>query len=259
MKTFCTNIVKAQVWVGGRLHQTILLCALLVILALGACSDTMPTRTPTNQPTPMLFQVVKDTDISNTVLGKIEVEYPLRMISGSSDLAIVQIYIPDQFVSIEPVTIERVDIPPDVPLVIGILGLHQATILVRDMMRVELSAPGLEITSLHPSVQPVNTRDANKATVWAWTIKAPDTLGRQVLVVSVYLGKDVVPSWTGSITVKVLETMSAPTPIPSLTKVRDQLIDNSTKILIAVLTALIGLAVPIYKVYQDNKKRTTKN
>ncbi len=190
--------------------------------AATAAPTYAPTPTPaltqepgasTNTPEPIL-ETTEGTGISDSdVLGEINVEYPIKMSPGSSDSVIISIYIPDKLVSLVPMAIERIDIPPDVPPIIGELSSYQSTILVREIMRVELSSPTFEIESQYPSTQLVNINAIAEPTFWAWTIVAPNATGAHVLTIRVYLGDNDSPSWVGSLEIEVTEF--TPTPIPT--------------------------------------------
>ncbi len=172
-----------------------------------SASDTGPS------PTPRPLEVITGTIISNRQrLGELKVKYPLRMSPGSSDSVLVSIYIPDQLVSLVPMEIERIDIPPDAPPIIGELNSYLATILIAKTMRVELSSPTFQIEKLYPATQPVNIDSFSEPTSWAWTIVASDTVGAHVLTLRVYPGGADRPSWVGSIEIEVKEL--SPTPIP---------------------------------------------
>jgi hypothetical protein len=163
----------------------------------------------------LILETTEYTGISDSdVLGEINIEYPIRMSPGSSDSVFVLIYIPDMLASLVPTEIERIDIPPyDAPLIIGELNSHQATILVRETMRVELTSPTFWVEDLYPSTQFVNINAIFEPTFWAWTIVAPNVPGSHVLAIRVYLGDDDRPSWVGNLEIEVVEF--TPTPIPT--------------------------------------------
>ena len=141
-------------------------------------------------------------------------------------------------------------------------------------MRAELSSPSFEIESQHPSQQYINIQEVNQPTSWAWAIRAPNALGKQVLTLKIYLKQDINPAWVGSFYVEVVEasptpqptetptriptdtptytatpiptptptytatptSTPTPTPLPPLSRVANQLIENSTTVLGAILT-----------------------
>jgi hypothetical protein len=207
---------------GPASLMSIGLVLLITFLLIRCASEPAPTEeptatptplpTPTPFPTPRPLEATTDTVISNMQrLGELDVEYPLRMSPGSSDSVLVFIYIPDQLVSLVPMEIERIDIPPDAPPIIGELNSYLATILLAKTMRVELSSPTFQIENVYPATQPVDIDSFSEPTSWAWTIVAPDTVGSHVLTLRVYLGKADRPSWVGSIEIEVSELNPNPT------------------------------------------------
>ena len=260
----------------------------MVGLMLSACqAEIILTEVPAPK-----VEILGDTDISNdSVLGELEVEYPMQMSPDSSDTVIVSIYVPIQLASASPMSIERIVVTPDAPRIMGKLSSYYATILIAKTMRVELSSVrrGFEIENLYPPVQEVNIYDFDKPTYWAWTIKAPSTLGSHVLVIRVYLGEATNPSWVGCIEIEVVKLTPTPvptdtptstptltptptltqipspmpTPTPTLTptlvppgrKLVDQLIENSAAILIALIT-VSGALAGAYAEIKNSKRET---
>ena len=195
----------------------VLLAALILNACAGQPSTSTPTPFPTNTPYPTpVLEVVENTEVSGIdKLGEVNIEYPIRMSPRSSDSVRVSIYIPPQLASLEPVAIERIEIPPDAPRIVGELNSHTAIILVAKEMRVELSSPTFEIENLYPSKQSIDLASSNKLTIWAWTIVAPDTIGNHVLTMRVYPGDGEAPSWVGNIKVEVTQ-LGEPLPLATL-------------------------------------------
>lgn len=193
---------------------TILAVGLLFLGGGGGTLIEEPTPTPLPTPTPTpSFEITQDTAISRTDrLGEISIEYPLRMSPGSSDSVRVSIYIPVRLASLIPLGIERIEIPPDAPKVIGELNSHQAVIIVTETMRVDLSSPTFKVENLYPLKQKLNLDSVNEATLWAWTIVAPITIGTHVLTLRVLSGDSDTPNWVGNIKVEVAE-LEQPSPI----------------------------------------------
>ncbi len=172
--------------------------------------------TPTNTPSPL--EVSEKTNISPVdILGEAKVEYPMRMSPGSSNTIAVSIHIPRLLASTAPQAMARVEIPDDLPAVIGKVDSYRATILVQDPMRVELIAPNFSITPLYPATQPVDVSNLEKHTFWAWTIVAPNTLGKQVFTVLIYRTDQDAPVWARSFEMDIVERVSTPTPTVSPT------------------------------------------
>jgi hypothetical protein len=178
-----------------------------------------PTPLPTATPPPS-FEIAGDTEASSTDrLGEIDIEYPIRMSPHSSNSVRVSIYIPTRLASLAPIEFERIEIPPDVPRVIGELNSHMATILLTETMRVELSSPTFEVENLFPAAQKVALDKIVEPTIWAWTIVAPETIGTHVLTLRVYANDSDAPNWVGNMTIEVaaLEQTSSLLPLAGIT------------------------------------------
>jgi hypothetical protein len=180
-------------------------------------SVTSPTGTPTSPqgeapgtatPSPtVLVETSEGTEISDiSTLGEVNIEYPIRMTAGSSDVVVLSVYVPAMLASLEPLEVERVEIPPDAPVVAGELNRYRATILVASTMRIELHSLGFAIEDLYPATQTIDIDEVNKATVWAWNVQAPEHPGSYVLVVTasrIGKGDEARPSWIRSLAVEV--------------------------------------------------------
>ena len=221
--------------------------------------EPVPMDTPSPTPT-AFFETTRATTSDSETLGELDVEYPMRVSPGSSDTVILSIYVPASLASLKPMSVERVQLPDDVPAIIGDLNSYRTTILVAETMRAELSSPGFEVESLHPAQQQVNIHEVNQPTSWAWTIRAPSSLGRQVFTLRIYLNQEISPAWVGSFHVEVVESSPtrapthtiaptstlAPTPLTPLSRAVNELIDNSATVLGAVLSfiaAMFGIYV----------------
>jgi hypothetical protein len=217
-------------------------------------------------PREVVLQTTEDAHISErTVVGQLDLEYPTRMTPESSDLVTASICIPVEFASVSPLRVTRIKIPRDAPLLIGELDSYQAPIQVAETMRVELSSPSFEVESVHPSVQKVNIHGVNEATFWAWMIKAPSVLGRHVLTIRVYLNEELSPVWAGSLEIEVVASASfiptptvtpTPTPLPTIRQIQEQLISNTTTIVVACI-ALVGTLAGAYVTIQNSKRETS--
>jgi hypothetical protein len=165
------------------------------------------TLTPTASPSPTPAIVVETTTgtelAADTTLGEASVEYPLYMNPGSSDFVNLAVYVPPMLASIKPMSVERVEIPENIPAVQGELNRYQATIMLARTMRAELHALGFEVEELYPTSQAVDIDQVNQPTIWAWNIKAPDTAAPHNLVLQLYLGDNPQPSWVRSFRVEV--------------------------------------------------------
>ncbi|MBN1135913.1 MAG: hypothetical protein JXM73_04975 [Anaerolineae bacterium] len=147
---------------------------------------------------------------SRTALGELSIEYPLRMNAGTSNFVVLQVYIPAMLASLSPLEVERVEIPEDAPAVAGTLNTYQATIMVGEMMRIELHSLTFDVEELYPAAQRVDLDEVNKATIWSWEIKAPGSAGAHVVTVRAYVGDEARPVWVRSLEIEVVG--AAPTP-----------------------------------------------
>lgn len=136
-------------------------------------------------------------------LGEVEVKYPLRMSPGSSDSVFTSIYIPPALVSVGPVEIDRIDLPPNAPPIIGEINTYHATIIVTETMRVELSSPTFAVEKQYPDLQRVVLTASNQSTFWAWTIVAPEAVGQHILTLRIFHGQEERPIWLRSIKIEV--------------------------------------------------------
>jgi len=188
--------------------------------AVAATQLAPPTPTPTRLPSPTVtatptasepvLEITEDSPISNDdALGQINVTYPLRMSPGSSDgTIIVTIHVPDVLVSIEPMSIEIITIPPDAPPIVGARGSDEAIIRITNMVRVELIAPAFQIGSAASVTRPVNIETLGEPTYWNWTLVAPDTIGSHNFTLNVYLADEVNPTWTRVYQIEVADPNS---------------------------------------------------
>jgi flagellar basal body-associated protein FliL len=224
---------------------------------------------PTPTPEPVL-ETTEGTDVTEQgVLGEVEVEYPIRMSPGSSDLLILSIYIPPQLASLAPVSVARVEIPPDAPDIVGKHETHRSTILVAETMRVELSSPTFAVNPHYPPLREVDIRHVNVATVWAWDIAAPEIRGLHVLTARVYLGEEETPVWVRGFEVDVIELTPTPRPTqrpmptqqPAMRRLVTGILDNAAilvVVLLIVLLILVGAAVGVYVVLRRQKREDAR-
>lgn len=179
---------------------------------------TPPSATPTAAP--LSLETTAETTITDEdKLGQLELEYPGRLRPGESASLLLAIYIPPELASIEPLSIGRINISPDDPLILRELKTYYAPILVRRVMRVELTSPAFQIEDTYPATQVVAMDSADNPTYWGWDIVAPGTRGVHVLSLKVYRGEDNVPAWVRSIEIEVAEPTptATDTPVPTAT------------------------------------------
>ncbi|MBN1657495.1 MAG: hypothetical protein JXA93_03790 [Anaerolineae bacterium] len=240
---------------------TVVSLSAVVLIALAATlSGCGPVTTPpapqdTATPKPrVVVEAIEDTDVTDqSVLGQVEVDYPIYMSPGSSNTLILKIYILRQLASLDWVSVSRVTIPADVPPIVGKHGTFGATILVSDTVRVELSSPTFRvIPPEYPSRRHIDLDDYEVENVWAWSIVAPDTPGLHVLTAHIYLGEQATPSWFGSFEVDVREMTPvpetvqqpaptlAPTPAPALSRLVTGVADHAAVLVIVLLIVAVG-------------------
>jgi hypothetical protein len=189
----------------------------VAVKATAAAATAAAELTATAAATEKPLAVTENTEVVETdVLGEISLEYPVRMMPGSSNSVNASIYIPFDLAPTSPIDIARVIIFPDFPPLFVDLNDTQTRILVAETMRVELTLPTFQITPLTPATQTVNISGPKAPTQWAWTIVAPNASGPHILTIQVYRGEDTYPSWVGSIQAEVIEF--SPTPIPTATE-----------------------------------------
>jgi hypothetical protein len=252
-------------------------------------SSTPPgTATAVFSPTPAgeTLEVTGDSQVSEADrLGELDVNYPVRMSPGSSDIVRLSIQIPERLVSLAPMSVERVVLSPGSQPAIGEVSSDQATIIIGRVMRVEVSSPTFVVASEYPAVQAVDVETIGSPTFWAWTVVAPDRVGNHILTVRVFLGEETAqPSWMRAYQVEVLEfsptpavpssaatlpasgssptlmPTAAPTPTPALSeRIKEGVLANVVEILISIVSLLIsGMAWLLGVGYRAQKKRTEK-
>lgn len=195
----------------------------------------------------------------SNILGNIEVEYPIQLSPLTSETVFVYISIPSQLVNADIESLTRVPVSLAKLSPIEAIGKFKTNILLAERMRVELFSPSFQVESQYPTEQLVNLNKIESRTQWAWTIKAPQDTGKQVVIIRVYLLDDQAPSWVGSFDINVITPTPTPhptnTPVPPLTRIGNQLVDNSAIVLGAILTFILG-ALTLY--FQNRKKPTQK-
>lgn len=150
-------------------------------------------------PVPVVVETTSDAPVSE-VLGRLDVEYPVRMAPQASDTVILELSVPDLLVAAEPVAVVRVEEAE--PVAEG-LGRFDAVVYLVSQMRAELASPALAVEPLTPADQPVDLEAVNAPTTWAWTVQAPDTPGKQVMTLRLFRSGDAAPLWIGSLRVDI--------------------------------------------------------
>jgi hypothetical protein len=208
-----------------------------------------PTSLPEPLPTATRPPVVVEADETapaGDALGQLEFEYPIRMEPLASDTAILELSIPELLAASEPVGVARVEAQSSAPPEAD-LGRYDAVVFVAGRMRAELASPALKIAPLHPAAQDVVLTEIDHPTVWAWTLQAPETPGKQVMTLSLSREGDDVPVWVGSFRVDVasvaagVETSPQPTPTLTPAPLVRQLVDAVTQDLTTVVMGVVGL------------------
>ncbi len=151
-------------------------------------------------------ELTKDTEItSKDVLGSLAVDYPQRLTPMSSDTVVVAISSPRLLASADPQTAIRIEVSEDAPTVLGKVKRFETIILIQERLRVVLTAPTLSIEPLYPDIQIVTLGQANPATIWAWSIIAPETPGLHTMNLRVYVpDKGETPVWVGVFQIEIV-------------------------------------------------------
>jgi LysM repeat protein len=206
-------------------------------------------------------------DVGNAKLGEVEISYPLRLSPKSSNTVSLSISRPAEIAASDPIQFVIVEINEDtintIPPIHGDLFSDKATILVDELMKAELSAEAFEVTPLFPVIQAVDLDNVGIITNWAWSIIAPESEGVHVLNFSVYVDEETdTPSWFGAYQVEVLTPTAIPspthTPSPTLTtlqKVGENLISESTKLLLELIALIGTISAGIFGIIRTHLKR----
>ncbi len=240
----------------------IIAIAIAIVLACAgvammfSVTSLAPTRTETATPHPTITPKIphasgKKTELETAtgtepeptdMFGEINVSYPVRFSTGSSDVVRVLVQRPPALASLGAGDFDRIPIPPNAPPIIGATSLYRATILIWNQMRLELTSPTFSISPIYPTEQAVNTDPGAEPAVWAWTVVAPETHGLHVLVLQVFLGDNTTPVWGRSFQVEVVgaEALATPTPSPPF-------IDSpGGKVVIGAVTTIIAALIGLF-------------
>lgn len=219
-----------------------------------------------------LLQTTERTEVSSqSVLGEMEVNHPLIMSPGAGDVVILSIHMPPLLASLDPISIERVEIPVDAPRVLGKQNTHRVVILIAQTMRVELVGKAFDPVAHYPAVQKVNVVTPLQRTLWAWDITAPTVLGQHFLTVRVYQEEQQAPTYVGSFQIDVVAftptplpsptptgtPTPTPTPLPALRQMADDLMENSATV-VAALIGLLGTLLTVTVSYLAIRKKQGK-
>jgi len=212
------------------------------------------TLPPPTTPTPIVVEAepgAAETD----ALGQIDFEYPIRMSPLASDTAILELSIPELLVATEPKAVTRVE---HEELAGTELGHFDAVVYLAPRMYAELASPALQVEPLTPGVQDVTLNLIDRPTVWAWTLRAPEVPGKQVMTLRLFREGAPAPLWIGSFRVDVVaerqlssslgtdEQGAAPAPQPApVTPVPvglvPRLVEALTQDITTVVMGLLGL------------------
>lgn len=144
--------------------------------------------TPTVLPSPVAI----DEEASSIRLGEMVVERPVAMIQGASGSWLVEMYIPEQYASLEPPTdIEFIKVGPAEPPVEGALyATDFVTLWLSQYMQVELRVPAGFTLDGPPAVwKEINLEAPYPYVVWEWLLTAPDQPGTHEILLNVYQAK----------------------------------------------------------------------
>lgn len=230
-------VVLAVIGVGMMFSATVLAPTIPETVVPTA---TNTPRIPRPSGTRLQFETTAGTEPNPAaIFGSVNVSYPLRFSPGSSDVLRVLVQRPPALASLTAGDFDRIPIPPDAPPIVGTVNHYEATILIQNSMRMELTSPTFAVDALNATEQPVNTNPGSEATLWAWTVVAPEAPGLHVLVVQAFLGADSAPVWARSFQVEVL---SADTlrDTPFLESSGGKIIIGAVTTIIAALIGLFG-------------------
>ena len=180
---------------------------------------------PAPSPTPLVVQAAPDAPVGET-LGRLDVEYPVRMAPEASDTVILELSVPELLAAAEPVAVTRVE---EAEPVSEDLGHYDAVVYLAPRMAARLTAPAIVIEPLTPEEQDLELESVDVPTTWAWTVQAPESAGKQVMTLQLFRTGDAAPLWTGSLRVDVVAarelqshveaeataTPAAPAPVPT--------------------------------------------
>ena len=218
-----------------------------------------PTLLPATPPPPASpTPIIVEAELSATetdALGQIDFEYPVRMSPRASDAAILELSIPELLVAAEPMAVTRVEHEELADIE---LGNFDAVVYLAPRMHAELASPALEVELLTPGVQDVTLNLIDRPTIWAWTLRAPEVTGKQVMTLRLFREGDPVPLWIGSFRVDVVaerqlsssldtdEQTMAPEPQPATmtpvpTGLIPRVVEALTQDITTVVMGLLGL------------------
>ena len=191
--------------------------------------DEPPTDTPTVLPSPVAINETADA----VRLGEMAVERPFAMIQGASASWLVEMYIPEQYTSLEiPTGVELIQVDSSEPPDDGALySTDRVTLWLSRYMQVELRVPAGFILNGPPTVwKEINLDSPRPYVVWEWLLTAPDRPGRHEILLNIYQAK-LAPNANGSSPVdarqraipprryKIEVVAFTPTPTPLFTPV----------------------------------------
>jgi hypothetical protein len=152
-------------------------------------------------------------------VGQLEFEYPANILVNSSETVLLRVSLPYELASQDVTEFQRIPLPIDNPETLGFSSYITRTMLY-DAMRAKLTSPGLRVESIQGDIlQRVHLDEQGVPTNWEWVIQAPNYAGKQVMVLSVYLGASVQPSWVGSFDINVVMPTDTPAPTETNTLV----------------------------------------
>ena len=137
------------------------------------------TPTPTSLPSPVA-----------TRLGEMKVEYPSTMIQGTTARWLVEMYIPQEFASLElpPVPLEFQPDSPEPPKDGSEYSTKQVKLKLSRYMQVQLVVPpGFTLDGPPPTIwKYIDLNDSWPYMSWEWQLTAPDKPGNYSIRLSVY-------------------------------------------------------------------------
>lgn len=194
---------------------------------LAVPSDTLvPTENPRNATVSALLtqdvqatisvETSRDTQITDKLsVGEFSFVYPPLMYTGTSESAVLTIFIPKQLLDIDIEDFLRIDITPVVSPTIGKTEQDRGNLFVDRLMRAELDSSALQIKNENPSIQDI--KEPSVQTYWVWSVTAPMEEGLYNLNLYIYLFEESdVPSLYRTYQIQVLQPTSTRTPRSTL-------------------------------------------
>lgn len=184
----------------------------------------------------------------------IEVEYPLWLAAGSStSIAAIVRVVETPF---EPVTsFARIDLPSDQRPQVRQMRRYRAVIPVADVVSLELTGPQFGIAAAQNAAQRVDIFNANRSSLWVWTVAAPSNTGTSALTLRAEAGTNPDSSWVRTFSLGILPANADPGgSSPSLWQ---RFAEEPVAVFSALLSFIAAIA-GVVVTYLENRKPQAK-